>query len=87
MAANDGWYAITVADVGPGIPAEAQERIFDRFFRLDSARARAESSATSGAGLGLAIARRIVEMHGGHQELVSSRPGQTLFRVRLPAAA
>ncbi|MGQ0639220.1 MAG: ATP-binding protein [Gemmatimonadaceae bacterium] len=87
MTVEDGCYAIVVADVGPGIPAEAQERIFDRFFRLDSARAHTESSATSGAGLGLAIARRIVEMHGGQLELVASQPGRTLFRVRLPVAA
>jgi len=87
MTRSNGWYDINVADGGPGIPAEAQQRIFERFFRVDSARVRAESSATSGAGLGLAIARRLTEMHGGQLDLASSRPGHTVFRVRLPANA
>lgn len=86
MTTDASGYSIEVADEGPGIPAELRERIFDRFFRVDSARARAESSATSGAGLGLAIARRIAEMHQGRLDLVGSRPGHTVFRVRLPAA-
>jgi heavy metal sensor kinase len=87
MTRSNGWYDINVVDGGPGIPTEAQQRIFERFFRVDSARVHAESSATSGAGLGLAIARRITEMHGGQLDLASSRPGQTVFRLRLPAAA
>ncbi|HJU73966.1 MAG TPA: ATP-binding protein [Gemmatimonadaceae bacterium] len=87
MSKDTGWYGIHVSDAGPGIPAEAHARIFDRFFRVDKSRARADASTTSGAGLGLAIARRIVEMHGGRLELVSSRPGHTEFRVSLPVAA
>jgi signal transduction histidine kinase len=82
-----GRYEISVVDAGEGIPAAAHERVFERFFRVDTARARAENTATSGAGLGLSIGRRIAEMHGGRLELVSSRPGHTEFRLSLPASA
>lgn len=85
MTRRDDRYAITVVDAGPGVPPAARERIFERFFRVDAARSRAESSATSGAGLGLAIARRIAEMHGGQLDLVESQPGRTVFRVTLPS--
>jgi signal transduction histidine kinase len=84
MASQDGAVEVSVVDAGPGIPEGARDQVFERFYRLDSARSRAESTATSGAGLGLPIARRIAEMHGGRVELVSSRPGRTEFRVRLP---
>jgi heavy metal sensor kinase len=79
---------ILVADQGPGIPPDARERVFERFFRVDAARAPSDHSAasdvTSGAGLGLAIARRIAEMHAGRLELAESRPGRTEFRLTLP---
>ncbi len=52
---------IRVADDGPGVPPEHAERIFDRFYRVDESRSR----STGGAGLGLAIARQLVELHGG----------------------
>ena len=52
---------VTVADRGPGVPADARERVFDRFARLDDARTRADG----GAGLGLAICRELVRAHGG----------------------
>jgi signal transduction histidine kinase len=52
---------IRVADDGPGVPDEHAERIFDRFYRADPSRSR----STGGAGLGLAIARQLVELHGG----------------------
>ncbi|MGZ5445300.1 MAG: sensor histidine kinase [Thermoanaerobaculia bacterium] len=52
---------IRVADDGPGVPPEHGERIFDRFYRIDESRSR----TTGGAGLGLAIARQLVELHGG----------------------
>jgi len=52
---------IEVADEGPGIPADESQRVFERFYRADSAR----SSLHGGAGLGLAIARWIVDLHGG----------------------
>ena len=82
---SGGGVEIAVVDAGPGIPEEVRERVFERFYRVDTARARAENTATSGAGLGLPIARRIAEMHGGRVDLVSSRPGHTEFRFRLPS--
>jgi heavy metal sensor kinase len=84
MSRGDGGCEITVADEGAGIPPEAQERVFERFFRVDAARSRGDASVMSGAGLGLAIARRIAEMHGGRLELAGSRPGRTTFRLTLP---
>jgi signal transduction histidine kinase len=80
-------FDVAVVDAGPGVAPEARERIFERFYRADTARSRSESSVTSGAGLGLAIARRIAEMHGGTLALSESRPGRTEFRVVLPAIA
>jgi len=84
MRRRNGSCEIRVVDGGPGIPAAARERVFERFFRVDTARSRSEPSATSGAGLGLAIARRIAELHAGRLELAESRPGHTEFRLTLP---
>jgi heavy metal sensor kinase len=85
MAQRNGLYEIAVIDAGAGIPAEAHDRVFERFFRVDVARSRTDTGATSGAGLGLAIARRIAELHGGRLDLAESRPGRTEFRMTLPA--
>jgi two-component system OmpR family sensor kinase len=74
-----------VLDQGPGIPAEAQAQIFERFFRVDRARSRDGATETSGAGLGLAIARWIAEAHGGRLELVRSTDAGTHFQLVLPA--
>ncbi len=87
MALDGDDCLISVVDAGPGMPPEARERVFERFFRVDDARSRTESSATSGAGLGLAIARRIAEMHDGSITIVDTRPGRTEFAVRLPVSA
>jgi signal transduction histidine kinase len=74
---------ITVQDSGVGIAEEDQGKIFDRFYRVDKARSRAQG----GAGLGLAIAQWIVTQHRG-SITVESRPGQgTTFRVELPMTA
>ncbi|HLG74024.1 MAG TPA: HAMP domain-containing sensor histidine kinase [Chloroflexota bacterium] len=77
-----GTLEITVADTGVGISAEDQERIFERFYRVDPARAR----STGGAGLGLTIARELVHaMHG--QIGVTSKLGEgSQFWIRLPLA-
>jgi signal transduction histidine kinase len=76
--------AISVSDDGRGIPPEHLERIFDRLYQVGDA-ARQRDSA-DGLGLGLAIARSIVEAHGG-QITVRSQVGRgTRFRFSLPAA-
>jgi signal transduction histidine kinase len=73
---------LMVEDDGPGLPADALERVFDRFSRLDKARSRAHG----GFGLGLAIVRHVAEAHGG-RALASNRPqGGARFTVLLPAA-
>ena len=77
-------YRISVTDTGTGIPTEVQSQIFDRFFRVDKARAREEADQTSGAGLGLAIARWIAEAHRGRLELVRSDTRGSEFLVSLP---
>jgi signal transduction histidine kinase len=71
---------ITVTDDGPGIPLEHRERVFNRFTRLDDARAR----DGGGAGLGLAIVRELVRRNGGSVRLVGASPGLRA-EVRLPA--
>jgi signal transduction histidine kinase len=76
----DGTAELVVADDGPGVPGEHRQRIFDRFARVDEARSR----HAGGAGLGLAIARRIVEGHGG-EIAVADTPTGTRMVVRLPA--
>jgi signal transduction histidine kinase len=76
-SAVDGRRAtLTVANDGPLIPAEAQQQVFERFYRLDGRRA-------SGSGLGLAIARELAELMGGRIEL-DSQNGWTLFTLALP---
>jgi signal transduction histidine kinase len=74
---DGGRATLTVADDGPGIPAEAGRQVFERFYRLDGARA-------SGSGLGLAIARELAEVMDGRIEL-DERDGWTWFTLVLPA--
>ena len=71
---------LEVIDTGPGIAAEHQEYIFDRFYRVDKARSR----ELGGTGLGLSIVRWAVEVHGGCIELESEEGKRSLFRIRLP---
>jgi signal transduction histidine kinase len=73
---------LSVQDLGPGLSAEDQQRVFDRFYRADRSRSR----QSGGLGLGLAIAKAIVGAHQG-KIWVRSEPGQgTVFAVLLPAA-
>ncbi|GLP63672.1 two-component sensor histidine kinase [Streptomyces sp. TUS-ST3] len=76
---RDGQAQVRIADSGPGIPAADQERVFDRFYRVDKARSRDRG----GSGLGLAVASSLVRAHGGTTEL-SSEPGSTVFTVSFP---
>ncbi|MBI5711396.1 MAG: HAMP domain-containing protein [Candidatus Eisenbacteria bacterium] len=72
-----------VADTGSGIPPEDQARVFERFYRVDKARSRAQG----GTGLGLSIVKHIVSLHGGEVSLMS-RPGAgSTFRFEIPAAS
>jgi two-component system, OmpR family, sensor kinase len=76
-----GRAVLSVADDGPGVPADHVPRLFTRFFRGDPARPRTESH-----GLGLAIARAIAEGHRGSLDFVGNAPG-AVFRLTLPLAA
>ena len=71
---------IEVADSGIGIPAEAQEHIFERFYRVD----KSHSREIGGTGLGLAIARNAVVMHRGAIKVFSQPSEGTTFTIRIP---
>lgn len=90
----DGWIQVSlksradhveleVCNGGPGIPAEDQPKIFDRFFRADPSRHR----RVDGVGLGLSLAREITHAHRGSLSLQESRPGRTCFKLSLPMAS
>lgn len=79
-------YRIAVIDAGDGIPVVMHDRIFDRFVRADTTRARTGTDGSSGAGLGLAIARWIAREHGGDVTLASSGPTGSRFELTLPIA-
>ncbi|WP_392544184.1 sensor histidine kinase [Oryzobacter telluris] len=74
---------VTVTDQGVGIPPAEQERIFERFYRVDEARSR----ATGGTGLGLAIVKHISNNHGGEVGVWSQEGRGSTFTMTLPAAA
>jgi heavy metal sensor kinase len=80
-------YMISVSDTGPGIPLEAQARVFDRFYRANIERTDSEEAVSDGTGLGLAIARWIAHAHDGSLELARSDQRGTTFIVKLPAHA
>lgn len=80
---REGLYLLTVSDTGPGIPAQARAHVFERFYRADKARTRAEDG---GAGLGLAIARWIAQAHDGDLELADPDGEGATFLARLPIA-
>lgn len=76
-SAERGSVRLHVADSGPGVPAELRERIFEPFF----------TTRSRGTGLGLAVARQIVEAHGGRIEVGAAAGGGARFTVTLPAAS
>jgi two-component system, OmpR family, sensor kinase len=79
LESQDGMAILTVCDTGEGISAEDLPHVFKRFYRGDKSR------TGGGAGLGLAIAKAIVEAHGGTIEIASKEgAGATTFKVRLP---
>lgn len=78
----DGRAALTVADHGPGLTEEEAPRVFERFYRADSSRAR----ASGGAGLGLSIVSAVTEAHGGTAEARPTPGGGATFVVTLPLA-
>jgi signal transduction histidine kinase len=74
---------LTVADTGEGIAAEHLPHVFERFYRVDTARDR----SSGGSGIGLAIVRALVEAHGGTVSVHSDGPGHgTRFDVEIPRA-
>ncbi len=79
---QDKWVAVSVADTGEGIPAEALPGIFERFYRVDKSRTR----TTGGHGLGLTIARRLVEAHGGKIGVQSELGKGSRFTFTVPAS-
>jgi two-component system phosphate regulon sensor histidine kinase PhoR len=72
---------MAVADDGPGIPTEAAERVFERFYRVDTARSREQG----GTGLGLSIVKHIIQAHGGEVRLETAPGKGAAFRFTLPA--
>jgi signal transduction histidine kinase len=82
-AGSDGrWAVVSVRDTGTGIPSEALPHIFDRFYRVDTARSR----SAGGTGLGLSIAKAIVEAHGGEISITSKPDHGTTVTFSLPVA-
>jgi two-component system sensor histidine kinase BaeS len=71
---------IEIRDSGEGIPAEALDHLFERFYRADTSRSR----TAGGTGLGLAIARQLVEAHGGKLEAANHPQGGAVFKLSLP---
>jgi len=82
MHNHDGSVEVEVSDDGAGIPEADRERVFERFARLDDARARDEG----GTGLGLAIARETLERFGGSVKIGESESGGAAVRMTLPIA-
>ncbi len=80
LNADHKYFYIRVADSGIGIPEESQERVFERFYRVDKTRSR----QTGGTGLGLAITSNIVKLHNGAIKVYSKEGEGTTFTIRIP---
>ncbi len=83
VTSDDGVVEISVTDQGVGIPEDERGRVFERFFRVDSARSR----NTGGSGLGLSIVKHIVQNHGGDVRVWSQQGHGSTFTIRLPEAS
>ena len=82
-SARVAMHTVLVTDHGPGIPAQEQTYVFERFWRGDSSRHR----QSGGSGLGLAIVASIVGAHGGTSEVISAPGEGTTIQIRLPTTA
>lgn len=80
-----GRILLTVSDEGMGIPDQDLDRVFERFYRVDKARARGRHGE-SGTGLGLAIVKHLIELHGGRVSAANRPEGGAVFTVDLPEA-
>jgi PAS domain S-box-containing protein len=78
---DSAWVRVSVADTGPGIPAEEAAKIFDKFYQVEQS----NKQKTRGTGLGLAISRALVEMHGGKIWIEDGIDGGSVFCFTLPA--
>ena len=80
-ARDEARYQLTVSDTGPGIPPDDLARVFERFYRVDKARAR-----PGGTGLGLAIVRNLVQVLHGEVRADNGASGGAVFTITLPVA-
>jgi signal transduction histidine kinase len=80
LNADHKYFFVKVSDSGIGIPEEAQDSIFERFYRVDKARSR----ETGGTGLGLAITKNVIQMHHGAIKVYSKEGEGSTFNVRIP---
>jgi len=83
VSVDNGVVEISVTDQGVGIPEDERDRVFERFFRVDTARSR----NTGGSGLGLAIVKHVVQNHGGDVRVWSQQGRGSTFTIRLPEAS
>jgi two-component system sensor histidine kinase MtrB len=79
LTAEPDWLTVEVTDEGPGLDPEVLPRVFDRFYKADTARSRSE-----GSGLGLAIAWENAKLHGGTLTAATRPHGGAVFTARLP---
>ncbi|MAG36543.1 MAG: hypothetical protein CL878_09920 [Dehalococcoidia bacterium] len=82
LGRTDGYACVRVQDRGPGIPPEQLERIFEKFYRV----ANTANERPVGSGLGLYIARRVIDLHGGHLWAENDVDGGATFSLQLPLA-